>query len=460
MNARATPKATPPNTMVFATSEDLRANLLKWVGDTFSDPSRGTCLIVVGAGESPRTFTKLPAKLARVLIIFTTTPVEMTTVDEWRRSAMDREAWEIHIAFLPFYQGSEQERYQAIVALCEGWSIPQLTEEPEKVAKGKVVQMSGDLSGRNLATLLTMTLGAMGDLLTRAEVLARRFRKDCPLKGALPDAEAYETYRKQIDALLKSNESGDKPAPKLSKEPSPDALPKLLLRGDSGVGKSLIAGYVHSRIGWKDRIARIPIPEYLGKEDMFEYDLFGYCKGAYTDGKPEGSRGLLLTNVGKVVFLDEIGEANEYLQAKLLAFLDDYRVRPRGWDGEPFYCPVLIVAATNKNLDEMAQERKFRGDLLARFTDRRIIPGLNERKGDLPFILDCLLQRPAMNPGLEIESIGEGAFEEIEKFDFTDGNFRQLENMFRGACELALRDNRKFLVRSDIVKSSADLTSQ
>lgn len=439
---------------IFVTCKDLQTNLKSWVGETFSDPTRGTCLIVVGSGEKPRDFTNLPKTLTRVLIVFQTTPVEMAMVDEWRRCLMDRDAWEIHIAFLPFYEGTEDEKYKAIVTLCEGWSEPQQVEETEKVAKGNYVKMSGDSSERNLATLLTMTLGAMGDLLTRSEVLSRRFRRDCPSKGASPDAEAYKTYQKQIDVLLKSNESGDKAGPKLSKEPSPDAIPKLLLRGDSGVGKSLIANYVHSRVGWNDRVARIPIPEYLGKEDMFEYDLFGYCKGAYTDGKAEGSRGLLLTNVGRVVFLDEIGEANEYLQAKLLAFLDDYRVRPRGWEGEPFYCPVLIVAATNRDLDEMARKKQFRGDLLARFTDRREIPGLNQRKGDLPFILDCLLQRPAMNPGLKIERIGEGAFAEIEKFDFTDGNFRQLENMFRGACELALRDNRKCLVRADIIKAS------
>jgi len=445
---------------VFATCNELQANLQSWVGGTFSDLSRGTCLIVVGSGEKPRDFTNLPTTLARVLIVFQTTPVEMAMVDEWRRCVMDRDAWEVHIAFLPFYEGTDEERCKAIVALCDGWSDPQQLEETAKVTKGKVVKMSGDSSERNLATLLTMTLGAMGDLLTRAEVLARRFRRDCPSKGSAPDADAYKAYQKQIDALLKSAETGEKADPKLSKEPSPDAIPKLLLYGDSGVGKSLIAGYVHSRIGWNDRVARIPIPEYLGKEDMFEYDLFGYCKGAYTDGRAEGSRGLLLTNVGKVVFLDEIGEANEYLQAKLLAFLDDYRVRPRGWDGEPFYCPVLIVAATNKPLDEMAKRNQFRGDLLARFTDRRPIPGLNKRKGDLPFILDCLLQRPAMNPSLQIEGIGEGAFEEIENFDFTDGNFRQLENMFRGACELALRDNRKCLVRSDITRSAADMSSR
>ena len=296
-----------------------------------------------------------------------------------------------------------------------------------------------------------MTLGSMGNLLTRAEVLARQFKQASPQKNGKPDEQSVKTYLSEIDFLLKEHNPGDvENHPKLSVAPSPDYLPKLLLRGDSGVGKSLIAGYLHARTGWEGRPLRIPIPEYLGKEDMFEYDLFGYCKGAYTDGKEGGSRGLLLSNTGRVVFLDEIGEANEYLQAKLLAFLDDYRVRPRGWEGEPFFCPVLIVAATNRDLEEMVRRKEFRGDLLARFTDRREIPGLNERIGDLPFILDCLLQRPAKNPGLEIETIGAGAYDAMQKLDYTDGNFRQLENLFRFACERALRDGRDYLVKIDI----------
>jgi DNA-binding NtrC family response regulator len=64
-----------------------------------------------------------------------------------------------------------------------------------------------------------------------------------------------------------------------------DLLPRLLLRGETGVGKTLVARYLHNRSGSGERLLRIPIPEYLGKEDMFEYDLFGYMRGAYTDAK-------------------------------------------------------------------------------------------------------------------------------------------------------------------------------
>jgi DNA-binding NtrC family response regulator len=181
---------------------------------------------------------------------------------------------------------------------------------------------------------------------------------------------------------------------------------------------------------------------------MFEYDLFGFMQGAYTDAK-EGKHGLLIENVGGVVFLDEIGEANDILQAKLLAFLDDYRVRPRKWEGSPFYCPVLVVAASNHDLRKMADRGKFRRDLLARFTDRHDIPSLKERAGDLPFILDCLLQRQSMNPNGAILEIGKNTLEHLNAHGFEEGNFRQLENEFRTACQLAMRDGRDYLAKSD-----------
>jgi len=436
---------------IFATTTDRRKQVESWVGDTFSKARKGAFLIVVGQGQTAGDFMQLPNKVARALLVFEHSPVEMDKVDSWRIWAMERGAWEVHVAFLPFYEGADEARYKEIVRQCKGWNAPPAMLETVKIKKGDYVQMSPDSSDRNLATLLTMTLGtAMGELLTRVETLARRFKE----KGVKPASKAAADYLKEIAKLLENKETTESPPELKDVKPSPDRIPKLLLRGDSGVGKSLIAGYLHSRSGGEGRHLRISIPEYLEKEDMFEYDFFGYAKGAYTGGKEEGSAGLLLSHVGQVVFLDEIGEANEYLQAKLLAFLDDYRVRPRGWEGKPFYCPVAIVAATNKNLTKMAEEGTFRGDLLARFTDRHVIPGLNDRIGDLPFILDCLLQREAMNPNLEIERVGEGAYDALKNRDYTTGNFRQLENLFRSACELALRDDRKDLVRADVEQAA------
>lgn len=86
--------------------------------------------------------------------------------------------------------------------------------------------------------------------------------------------------------------------------------------------------------------------------------------------------------MGGVVFLDEIGTANATIQAKLLAYLDDYTVRPRGWTSDPFDCPTLVVAATNRTLDELKTPEIFRADLLARFTDIEEVPSVaRENRG-------------------------------------------------------------------------------
>lgn len=438
---------------IYAVDKSRKEQVSEWVGDIFSQEQRNACLIIIGKGQTSNHFASpLPGQISRALLVFEQSPVEMATVDIWRNWAMEKGAWEVHVAFLPFYTGTDEARYKQIVSHCEGWNTPPTEPEEIGIKKGDYVSMSPDSSDNNLATLLTMTIGtAMGELLTKVETLARRFKKS----DVKPHKNDVKSYLKEIAGYLKSKSPGEDELKLKGVKPSPDHLPKLLLRGHSGVGKSLIAGYLHSRSGGEGRPLRVAIPEYLAKEDMFEYDLFGYCKGAYTDGKEDGSAGLLLSHVGQVVFLDEIGEANEYLQAKLLAFLDDYRVRPRGWEGKPFYCPVLVVAATNKDLNQMVRENRFRGDLLARFTDRHIIPGLNDRIDDLPFILDCLLQRPAKNPDLKIEQIGTGAYEALKVRDYSDGNFRQLESLFRNACELALCDDRNHLVEADIQNAAA-----
>jgi transcriptional regulator with PAS, ATPase and Fis domain len=179
---------------------------------------------------------------------------------------------------------------------------------------------------------------------------------------------------------------------------------------------------------------------------MFEYDLFGYARGAYTGGQEAGSLGLLLANLGGVIFLDEIGEASGAIQAKLLAYFDDYMVRPRGWTDEPFFCPTLIVAATNRDLRKV---KDFRPDLLARFTDIEQVPPLRERVESFPFILDCLLQNPAINPGFSVREIGQTAYEIMVKHSFK-GNFRELETMLRVACHAAAKDGRDFICRPDI----------
>lgn len=102
------------------------------------------------------------------------------------------------------------------------------------------------------------------------------------------------------------------------------------------------------------------------------------------------------------------------------------------WEGTPFYCPVLLVAATNRDLNQIAKDGLFRRDLLARFTDRHRIPSLKKRRDELPFILHCLLQRESINPRGIIKGIGQGAFDHVMRQGFDEGNFRELEELRQG----------------------------
>lgn len=430
---------------VFANREGLAAQLLDWMGDAVR--GRPHCVVCVSNNAKPADAGfRFPARgleFSRALILLDSLPVDVEIVGAWRDWAVEKGTMELHV--VPLDGSVDEPTIKAVRGkFCKGWiSDPPPPERPAITAK-QFVRLAPGVTRKDDPSHLTMMFGSMGELLTAIDIVGRSFRGGCRVTG-----RERREYLKKIDALL-AGDGGTGESADLGIPERLDHLPRILLVGETGVGKTLIARYLHGRSGATEGgPLRIPIPEYLGKEDMFEYDLFGYAKGAYTDAADSGRHGQLLENVGGVVFLDEIGEANEVIQAKLLAYLDDYRVRPRKWEGTPFYCPTLVVAATNRPLEDMVRAGSFRGDLLARFTDRHTIPPLRDRVEDLHFILDCLLQRQSMNPDGRIEEIGEQAFVHLKSHGFREGNFRELEDVFRLACQRAMRDGRTRLCVSD-----------
>lgn len=240
------------------------------------------------------------------------------------------------------------------------------------------------------------------------------------------------------------------------------ALPRILILGESGVGKTLVARYLAWRTSPDDGGAltrpfkRVPIPQYSHNEGAFEADVFGCCEGSYTDQKTY-SRGFLFEHLGGVVFFDEIGEANPAIQSKLLAYLDDYKVRPKGWVGESFSCPTLVVAATNRPIDRLAEEEAnggdqlFRNDLFQRFNVVVRFPSLAERIDEIEQIADAMLQMEALNPGGVVRQVGGDALQTLRKVDYRNRNFRALERMLSTACHRAARQSRDYLVAGDIL---------
>ncbi len=377
----------------------------------------------------------------RCLVIFQGLPIDPDCLIAWRVWAGKQKILDLKMGFLGSDTG-ETAVHNLILSCCSEWLRPIHPPEQCKVRRGEWVRLKQSPKKHD-PTLLSMMFGSMGELLNEMDLIARRFREVCTL-----DEKTKSEHREGIRKMLKAG-FGNPTTLRALSVPI-ERLPRVLLLGETGVGKTLFARYL---AGGGIDFKKVFIPEWLHKEDMLEYDLFGYSRGAYTDSKGEGDIGKLLNVVGGVIFLDEIGTASTAIQAKLLGFLDDYLVEPRGWTSGSFKCPLLVVAATNRPLEELQDENLFRPDLLARFTHFETVPPLRERKVDLPFILDCLLQNHDINPSGEqgVTEIGCDAFEELVKCEFP-GNFRQLENMLRDACQRATREDRHYLCRKDFSK--------
>jgi transcriptional regulator with GAF, ATPase, and Fis domain/tetratricopeptide (TPR) repeat protein len=205
----------------------------------------------------------------------------------------------------------------------------------------------------------------------------------------------------------------------------------VLILGDSGTGKDLIARALHAN---GRRSKRAFVSENCGSipETLLESALFGHVKGAFTGAS--GSRaGLFEVADGGTLFLDEIGEMPLSMQAKLLRVLQDGEVRPLG--GERVrHVDVRIIGATNRDLGAMVAAGSFREDLFYRLNVITIpVPSLRERAADIPLLVEHLLGKHAAGKKLRVT---RAAMDKLTSFGWP-GNVRQLENEIRRAVVLA-----------------------
>jgi DNA-binding NtrC family response regulator len=207
----------------------------------------------------------------------------------------------------------------------------------------------------------------------------------------------------------------------------------ILLLGESGTGKELFARAIHN---WSDRKERpfIAINCVGLSKELLESELFGYEKGAFT-GASQLKRGKIEIANGGTVFLDEIGDISEELQAKLLRFLQE-REFERVGGTQLIRVDVRIIAATNRNLDAAVKEGRFREDLYYRINVVPIIlPPLRGRKEDVPVLAQFFMERFSMESKKNFAEISQEASEALRAYDWP-GNVRELANVIERAIVL------------------------
>ena len=214
----------------------------------------------------------------------------------------------------------------------------------------------------------------------------------------------------------------------------------VLITGESGTGKSLVAEIIHKNSSRKERDF-VKIDCGAIPDNLFESELFGYEGGAFTGADSKGKAGLVEMADGGTLFLDEIGEISPMSQAKLLRFIQEKQFYKIGGK-EPVEVDVRIIAATNRDLEEMVKEKAFREDLLYRINVIPIeIPPLRKRKEDiLPLVLNRL--RKINNEYDMKRSISAKAMDKLIEYGWP-GNVRELENVIERIAVTASGDEIK-----------------
>ena len=211
----------------------------------------------------------------------------------------------------------------------------------------------------------------------------------------------------------------------------------VLLQGESGVGKELVAGAIHASSN-RHQEPFIIVDCNTFQETLVESELFGHERGAYT-GATTQKRGLFETAQGGTLFIDEIGDANSAIQARLLRMLETGEFRRVG-GVRTLAADVRIITATNQNLDRLVSEGKFRSDLYHRLNVVMIsLPPLRKRMEDIPLLARHFLAQFTRKQRRTI-TLSPEALEALIRYEWP-GNVRELRNVLERAVILCDSDN-------------------
>lgn len=209
----------------------------------------------------------------------------------------------------------------------------------------------------------------------------------------------------------------------------------VLIHGESGTGKHMIAHAIHT-CNEKERCKPfIEVSCGALSETLLESELFGHVKGAFT-GAIRDKKGRFELADGGTIFLDEIDAFSPGLQVKLLRVLQEGELERVG-DAETIKVDVRVIAASNQDLQELIIKEKFRKDLFYRLNIIQVeLPPLRERKGDIPLLVRDFIAKHAAKAGKRVDAISDTAVELLMHYDWP-GNIRELENVIERAVVLA-----------------------
>lgn len=232
----------------------------------------------------------------------------------------------------------------------------------------------------------------------------------------------------------------------------------VLLQGESGTGKDLMAKAIH----YESPRARAPFMNVTCSalaESILESEIFGHEKGAFTDAKDK-KKGLFEQADGGTVFLDEIGDTSLALQAKLLRFLEEKTFKRVG-GAEDISVDVRVIAATNKDLAREVREKRFREDLFYRLRVVPIqMPALRDRPEDVPLLVDHFRERFNQEFRKQVRGVDPAAMERLSAYRWP-GNIRELRNVVERAMLLCAGDmilDRHLLLEGALLADGSEQT--
>jgi len=261
------------------------------------------------------------------------------------------------------------------------------------------------------------TLADCTELVAKEEVISS-LRKELSIEDSFEGIIGKSMAMQQVFDLIRSAAQSDAPA---------------IIYGESGTGKELVAAAIH-RLGSRSKGPFIKVNCAALNESLLESELFGHVKGAFTGADRTRMGRFEAANYGDI-FLDEIGDLPLSTQAKLLRVLQEKEIEKVG-DHTPIRVDVRILSATNKDLNKLMAEERFRDDLYYRIGVIPIyLPPLRKRPEDIPLLIDAFIQRIHIKTQKPIHRIDKDALELLSRYDWP-GNVRELINMIEYAFVL------------------------